>query len=547
MAKQAMKVGTRLGLGFGAVLVLLMAVSGLGIYYMHHINAQLERIVQLNVARLELVQDMSEAVHIVARVTRTVVMLDDVPAMQRELEKLTAARASYDRASAELNRLPAGAEGLALRQRIDAARAVARPLTDRMVALALQHKDAEATALLMSQAGPATQAWQDVMDEDTALTKRHNAEDAAAAAEAYRSARALMLTLSGLALLAGIAASTLIARRLLRQLGGEPDHAAEIAGRIASGDLTVDVATRHGDSVSMMAAMKTMRDSLLEIVSEVRRGTDTIATATSQIASGNLDLSSRTEEQASALEETASSMEELTSVVRENDSHARQANALAAEASRVAQQGGAVVGEVVQTMGSISDASRKIVDIIGVIDGIAFQTNILALNAAVEAARAGEQGRGFAVVAGEVRTLAQRCAGAAREIKDLIGDSVQQVDSGSQLVHKAGRAMDEVVASVQRVSAMVEQIAAAGREQSEGIEQINRAVSEMDSVTQQNAALVEEAAAAAESLKDQANRLSGVVGVFKVGEGGAQLTAKRTAVISAPTKPAALKRAAAMT
>ncbi|HEY1150434.1 MAG TPA: methyl-accepting chemotaxis protein [Pseudoduganella sp.] len=547
MAKQAMKVGTRLGLGFGAVLVLLMAVSGLGIYYMHHINAQLERIVQLNVAKLGLVQDMSEAVHIVARVTRTVVMLDDVPAMQRELEKLTAARASYDHASAELNRLPTSADGLALRQRIDAARAAARPLTDRMVALALAHKDAEATALLMSQAGPATQAWQDAMDEDTALIKRHNAEDAAAAAAAYRSARALMLTLSGLALLAGIAASTLIARRLLRQLGGEPDHAAEIAGRIASGDLTVDVATRHGDNASMMAAMKTMRDSLLDIVSEVRRGTDTIATATSQIASGNLDLSSRTEQQASALEETASSMEELTSVVRENDSHARQANALAAEASRVAQQGGAVVGEVVQTMGSISDASRRIVDIIGVIDGIAFQTNILALNAAVEAARAGEQGRGFAVVAGEVRTLAQRCAAAAREIKDLIGDSVQQVDSGSQLVQKAGRTMDEVVTSVQRVSAMVEQIAAAGREQSEGIEQINRAVSEMDSVTQQNAALVEEAAAAAESLKDQADRLSGVVGVFKVGEGGAQLTAKRTAVISAPTKPAAPNRAAAIT
>jgi methyl-accepting chemotaxis protein len=547
MAKQAMKVGTRLALGFGAVLVLLMAVSGLGIYYMHHLNAQLERIVQLNVAKLGLVQDMSEAVHVVARVSRTVVMLDDVAAMQRELQKLQAARASYDRANAELDRLPGGAEARALRQRVAEARAAARPLTDKIVALALQHKDAEATALLMSQAGPATQAWQDVMDEDTALIKRQNAQDAAAAAAAYGSARALMLSLSGLALLAGVAASMLIARRLLRQLGGEPDHAAEIAGRIASGDLTVSVATRHGDNGSMMAAMKTMRDSLLGIVSEVRRGTDTIATATTQIASGNLDLSSRTEQQASALEETASSMEELTSVVRENDNNARAANALAAEASRVAQQGGAVVGEVVQTMGSISDSSRKIVEIIGVIDSIAFQTNILALNAAVEAARAGEQGRGFAVVAGEVRTLAQRCAAAAREIKGLIGDSVQQVDAGSQLVLKAGRTMDEVVSAVQRVSSMVEQIAAAGKEQSEGIEQINRAVSEMDSVTQQNAALVEEAAAAAESLKDQADRLSSAVGVFKVGEGDAQLTAKRTAVINVPTSRAAPITPAAIT
>jgi len=266
MAGKAMKVGTRLGLGFGAVLVLLMAVSGLGVYYMHHINAQLERIVQLNVAKLGLVQDMSEAVHVVARVSRTVVMLDDVAAMQRELQKLQAARASYDRANAELNRLPAGAEGVALRQRIDAARAAARPLTDRLVALALVHKDAEATALLMAEAGPATQAWQDVMDEDSALTKRHNAADAAAAAEAYRAARALMLSLSALALLAGVAASVLIARHLLRQLGGEPGHAAEIAGRIASGDLTVDVATRHGDQGSMIRRVpsrtRTLRNSI---------------------------------------------------------------------------------------------------------------------------------------------------------------------------------------------------------------------------------------------------------------------------------------------
>jgi len=527
MARQAMKVGTRLGLGFGTVLVLLMVVAGLGIFNMYRLNTQLERIVQLNVAKLGLVGEMSEAVHIVARVSRTLVMLDDDALIRRELQKLQAARAGYDRANDQLNQLPASAEGLAMRNRIDAARAAARPLTNQLLELALAHKDAEATALLMAQAGPATQAWQDVMDENTALIKRQNAADATAAASAYRSARALMLSLSALALAAGVVAAVLIARRLLRQLGGEPEHAAEIAGRIASGDLTVDVATRHGDEVSMMAAMKTMRDSLLGIVSEVRHGTDTIATATTQIASGNHDLSSRTEQQASALEETASSMEELTSVVRENGHSAREANALAEAASRVARQGGAVVGEVVQTMGSISDSSRKIADIIGVIDSIAFQTNILALNAAVEAARAGEQGRGFAVVASEVRNLAQRCAAAAKEIKGLIGDSVQQVDAGSQLVQKAGRTMEEVVSAVQRVSSMVEQISAAGHEQSAGIEQINRAVSEMDSVTQQNAALVEEAAAAAAALQDQAQRLSSVVGVFKVDGAGAAATAPR--------------------
>jgi methyl-accepting chemotaxis protein len=534
-----MTVGARLGLGFGVVLVLLTAVSGLGIYNMQRINAQLERIVEVNVTKLMLVQDMSESVHIEARSTRTVVLLDEVGAMQRSLAKMQAARAIYDKASNELNTLPTGAEGSALRERIDAIKLKARPLTDKVVALALQHKDAEATALIVAEAGPATQAWQDVMDEDTDLIRRQTAEDAAAAAAAYRSARTLMLALSVLALVAGVVASMLIARRLLRQLGGEPETAAEIAGRIAAGDLTVHVATKHGDKASMMVAMKTMRDSLVSIVGEVRHGTDNIAAATTQIASGNHDLSSRTEEQASALEETASSMEELTSVVRANDNNAREANALAAAASRVAQQGGAVVGEVVQTMGSISDSSKKIVDIIGVIDSIAFQTNILALNAAVEAARAGEQGRGFAVVASEVRNLAQRCASAAREIKDLIGASVQQVESGSQLVVKAGHTMDEVVSAVQRVSAMVEQISVAGREQSAGIEQINRAVSEMDGVTQQNAALVEEAAAAAESLQQQAARLSSVVGVFKVDAAAATVSA-----LAAPDKRALRAQAA---
>jgi methyl-accepting chemotaxis protein len=266
----------------------------------------------------------------------------------------------------------------------------------------------------------------------------------------------------------------------------------------------------------LLQALKDMNESLVRIVGEVRAGTDTIGTASGQIATGNLDLSSRTEAQAGSLEQTAGSMEELTSTVKQNADNARQANQLVVSASDVAVKGGAVVGQVVHTMGSIKESSRKIVDIIGVIDGIAFQTNILALNAAVEAARAGEQGRGFAVVATEVRNLAQRSAAAAKEIKALIGDSVEKVDAGSKLVDDAGATMNEIVTSVKRVADIMSEITAASQEQSTGIEQVNQAIAQMDEATQQNAALVEEAAAAAMSMQDQAGNLSMVVSVFKL-------------------------------
>jgi methyl-accepting chemotaxis protein len=361
--------------------------------------------------------------------------------------------------------------------------------------------------------------YRQITDQIDALSKFNNEGSTAAntaAQTTYESARGWILAMLGLNIACGLVLAFWVAAIVSRPL----KRAVAIARQVAGGDLTAEIRADSADETGqLIAALKDMNDSLVNIVSQVRLGTDTIATASSEIAGGNLDLSARTEQQASSLEETASAMEELTSTVRQNADNARQASQQAVSASAVAVQGGGVVGQVIDTMSAINDSSRKIADIIGVIDGIAFQTNILALNAAVEAARAGEQGRGFAVVASEVRSLAQRSAAAAREIKELIGDSVDKVDSGSKLVQQAGSTMDEVVASVQRVTDIVGEISAAGQQQSAGIEEVNRAIAQMDEVTQQNAALVEQAAAAATSLQEQAAKLAQTVSVFKLDRG----------------------------
>ncbi|RIV47668.1 methyl-accepting chemotaxis protein [Burkholderia pseudomallei] len=334
------------------------------------------------------------------------------------------------------------------------------------------------------------------------------------------------------------AAMLVIIRNVRASLGGEPDEAASLAARIAAGDLTRPVAVRAGDGTSMMAAMRDMQGRLRSTIGGIRRAAESIAAASHEIASGNHDLSQRTEQQAASLEETAASMEELTATVKQNAENARQASGLANNASEIALKGNDVVSRVIGTMGEINDSSRKIADIIGVIDGIAFQTNILALNAAVEAARAGEQGRGFAVVAGEVRSLAQRSATAAKEIKQLIDASVERVNNGSALVGQAGETMTEILQAVRRVTDIMGEIAAASEEQSSGISQVGRAVTQMDEMTQQNAALVEEAAAAASSLQEQAARLRESVSAFQVGDGAAAGAGAAAGVVGGPNAAA---------
>ncbi len=517
-----MKVGVRLGLGFALVLVLLVMVTVVGILRMAQIQNRLDHVVNVNNVVTRLVVDMRNNVSERVTSLRTLTLMTDPSDMEPELNRFKEQTAKYDDLQGKLAAKfseEATAEEKSLLNQVKEAEGAAMPAIAKASALYLANNAMDATRVMVKEIRPAQKKWLDALDQLGKLEDKLNTQTQADAEAAFASARNFMLVLLALAVAMGIVAATVITRGLLKQLGGEPGYTAKIAGSIAEGDLSIGIETKSSDRGSLLVEMKQMRNSLVDIVSQVRRGTHTITTASREIAAGNTDLSSRTELQASSLEKTASAMEELTSTVKQNADNAREANHLAATASDVARKGGEVVSQVVGTMGEINSSASKIADIIGVIDGIAFQTNILALNAAVEAARAGEQGRGFAVVASEVRNLAQRSAAAAKEIKQLIGDSVEKIGRGSKLVGEAGETMDEVVASVKRVTDIMSDIASASAEQSAGIEQVNLSIIEMDGMTQQNAALVEQAAAAFQSLQDQAAELQRVVSIFKLAEG----------------------------
>nr|WP_316640512.1 methyl-accepting chemotaxis protein [uncultured Roseateles sp.] len=508
-----LRIGVRLAAGFGVVLLLLLAVATAGLMGIRSSNHYLHSIARGNLVKMDLVSTMSEQVHIVSREIRTVTLLEDPQQMQVAQERIKQASAAYDQASDALDKMPEEAEGRALLAKIKALRDTSRQLNGTVLQLALANKDGEAIKLLLGEAGQSTARWQDAMDEGLALQKRLTEQDIGAAEQADRWTEAMMGAMSLLALLLGALIGWAISRSITRPI----QSAVQMAQTVAAGDLTSDIRSDSRDETGqLLTALGQMNSNLSSLVRQVRQSSDSIATGAAEIATGNFDLSQRTEEQASNLEQTAASMEELTATVRTNSDTAQQARQLASGASDTAERGGEVVARVITTMASISQASGRIGDIIGVIDGIAFQTNILALNAAVEAARAGEQGRGFAVVAAEVRSLAQRSASAAKEIKLLIQDSAGTVEAGSLLVDDAGRAMADVVGQVRRVSELIAEIGLATAEQTQGISQVSDAVMQLDQVTQQNAALVEEGAAASESLRLQAELLVKAVGVFRV-------------------------------
>ena len=504
-----LKVGVRLTSAFATSNLLTLLLAFLALYGIHTMSAKWREFEQVTLAKKAAVangrQGLADGMH---QFKNYVIRGGDYnKSFDGDMTKIEHAAAEYralgTMSQQEEQSLNAVVDGVkAYRSGMAAAtglRAKGAPIAD------LDKADGGADELVSA----ALQELLAINQEDT-----KNASLELSALLASTQQRVAAMTVLILAL--GAAFAHFISRRITRPL----IEAVGVAQRVAAGDLTSEVKVKSKDETGqLLQALKDMNENLRKTVGEVRGGTEAIGTASAQIASGNADLSSRTEQQASSLEETASSMEELTSTVMQNAENAKQASQLAAGASEVAMKGGNVIGQVVITMSSINESSKKIVDIISVIDGIAFQTNILALNAAVEAARAGEQGRGFAVVAAEVRTLAQRSAAAAKEIKQLIGDSVHKVDNGTKLVDEAGKTMDQIVTSVKRVTDIMSEIAAASQEQSSGIEEVNQAITQMDQVTQQNAALVEEAAAAAESLKEQAQNLVQAVAVFKLAEG----------------------------
>ena len=508
-----MKVGTRLAVGFALILAMTVFIAVMGAWRLNDVASSTHVMMDQPLAKERLFTDWYGQNFGAIRRTAAIMKSSDPSLGAYFKQDATTTAGQVIELVKKVEPMIQAPDEKALYAKIIAQRKIYIEAREAAFKANAAGDHDAAVKILDEEYTPRATVYQGLLMDMVKLQRSHIDSTAKAIDDTAAFSTTLIVALAAGAVALGVAGSWLLAGGITRPIR----QAVELAETVAAGDLTRTIgATGKDETAALLRALGHMNDSLVKIVSEVRGGTDAITVASGEISAGNHDLSARTEQQASSLEETAASMEELTSTVKQNADNARQANQLSMKASDIAAQGGAVVGQVIVTMGSINESARKIVDIIGVIDGIAFQTNILALNAAVEAARAGEQGRGFAVVASEVRTLAQRSAAAAKEIKTLIGDSVEKVDAGAKLVDQAGATMEQVVASIRRVTDIMGEITMASQEQTDGIEQVNQAIGQMDQVTQQNAALVEESAAAAESMQDQAGKLAQVVSVFKL-------------------------------
>ncbi|GAB7200833.1 methyl-accepting chemotaxis protein [Dickeya oryzae] len=516
-----MKLATMLGAGFAIVLTISFSVSEYGQWQLRQQAGNVHELASDQLEGLLLVQELKDNLNILASGVRDLTLFTAPDQIALEKQLITKTIARNNEVIKRITELSISPKEKSLLDSINQARPASLAATQKAIALSQDNKLEEAKAVIMNEVKPAQETLFKAINDMVSYQKSDTRQSADDASDAARAAGILMLVLTVISTVLGIAIAWSITRRIKKMLGGEPAYASDIARQIANGNLAINVELQVGDTTSLLAAMGDMRARLSDIVHQVHDSSASISTGSSEIAIGSNDLSRRTEEQAASVQETAASMEQISQTIRQNGDTVREAAQLATAASQTATKGNDVVRDVITTMGDISTSSRKIGDIITVIDGIAFQTNILALNAAVEAARAGEQGRGFAVVAGEVRSLAQRSASAAREIKELITTSMEKVESGSQLVSHAGETMTDIVTQAQHVADLISEIGVTTQEQESGISQINQAITQLDSVTQQNAALVEESTSAAESLSEQAAKLVELMSVFNIAHASA--------------------------
>ncbi len=519
---KTMTVRSKLAWAFGSLILLVLVIAGFSLKDLADANARFEDYVSGINARASTAARVRAAIDLRAIAARNLVLVTKAEDLALEKQIVLKAHEDATQSLTRLKRLAATekvpAQAREMINEIDRIERAYAPVALNIVDLALNGQREAATEKMNMECRPLLAALIKATDNYADFTESRAADQVKAAAQEYAVQRNVLIAVVVLAMVLALIAGMVITRSLSHDLGAEPSELRRIVNQVADGDLRTAVRVRIGDEASVLAAVARMQSSLTRIVSSVRQGAEEVSSASEQISSGNAELSARTESQASSLEQTAASMEQFSSTVRQNADNARQASELAQSASSVAEHGGEVVGKVVDTMRGINESSRKIADIIGVIDGIAFQTNILALNAAVEAARAGEQGRGFAVVASEVRSLAGRSSEAAREIKALITDSVSRVEQGAILVDDAGRTMVEIVSGIRQVADIIGEISVASREQSQGVAQVGEAVSHMDQSTQQNAAMVEEMAASSASMYTKAHELVEAVAVFQLAD-----------------------------